>query len=106
MKRKVCAETLEARKMIENTGCSAYAAAKAFNLSGTAITRSQWFKDRQEKGLAQHQWAHRTPVEKMALARRLVEVEGKSAYAAAKQVGVAQSTISRTKWYLEFKQKE
>lgn len=88
---------LKARGMIEK-GATAYRAAKDCNLTVTGITRSTWYR----KFIADREAANAgQPGEPSAMdrARKLVEVDGKTAYEAAKLTGVEQSSISRAAWY-------
>lgn len=94
MTAKVSQAMHEARKMVEK-GATAYRAALDNGLTTSAITRSQWYKDHVSAKAAKTE-TKATPMER---ARVLVEKEGKTAYAAAKETGVAQSSISRAAWY-------
>lgn len=101
MGAKVSPEMEKARKLIEAGGgkVTAYAAAQATGLTTGAISRSAWYKKRVAAWAAQAETAPADPLER---ARVLVVDEGYTAYAAAKRVGIAQSTISRAPWYREY----
>lgn len=94
MAAKISPEMQRARKMLEDSkgAATAYAVAKACNLTAGAITRSAWYK----AFLVTLPPAQDDPDAK---ARELIIGQGYSAYAAAKVTGMFQSTISRRAWY-------
>lgn len=97
MGAKVSPEMLKAREMIEK-GATAYRAALDCGLTVTGITRSKWYRDFMTQQAAENATKPAEP-SPMDRARKLVTVDGKTAYEAAKLSGVAQSSISRSAWY-------
>lgn len=94
MGAKTSAEMVRAKALVLEQGATAYQAAQATGLTVGAISRTKWYHD--------HIASKPAPPDEspeMTRARELVVGQGMTAYAAAKAVGIAQSTISRTQWY-------
>jgi hypothetical protein len=97
MGAKTSQEMLKARELIEK-GATAYRAAKDCGVTVSAITRSGWYHEFKARKDAEDATKGHEPTP-MERARKLVTVDGKTAYEASKLTGVAQSSISRAAWY-------
>ncbi len=104
MPSRTCTEMKEAQKLMVETGCSAYAAAKATGLSATAITQSAWYKLRKSNGIGGVSGKAKVSEEKMLQARTMIEAQV-SLVRTASVVGVSESTIRKAEWYKNLKSK-
>lgn len=92
------AKMMRARELLrDHPALTAQRAAELVDLSPSAITRDATC----QAILALRELGASKPQER---ARRLVVEGGKTAYEAARITGLAQSSISRAKWYRDFKE--